>query len=498
MYEEAEPKELTLDPGDWGDFRALAHHMVDDMIDHLSTLGSRPAWQPVPAEVRDHLLEEPLPIQGAGAAAAYRAFVENVLPYPNGNAHPRFFGWAQGNGTPLSMMADMLASGLNPHMAGFDQAPAMVEKQVVRWFIEIMGFPATASGVLALGGTMANVLGLAVARNAGAGFDVREAGVGAGGARPLIYASTETHGWLNKAAELLGLGRSSVRLVPVDGDFRLDPGVLRRMIREDRRDGGRPLCVVGTAGTINTGATDDLAALARLCREEGLWFHVDGAYGSLVRLSERLRPIVAGIEEADSLAFDLHKWMYQSFDVSCILVREGALHRSTFASSPSYLTALERGVIAGGLPFADLGVDLTRSFRALKLWMSLKAHGVATFARLIEQNVDQAQYLARKIAEHSNLELLAPVPLNVVCFRFAPPDCGENDLNPLNEEVLLRIQEAGIAVPSSTLLAGRFAIRCAVLNHRTRREDLDALVQAVLHIGRQVLLEAGVARRQSG
>jgi aromatic-L-amino-acid decarboxylase len=481
-----EPAELTLDPADWDEFRALAHRMLDDMIDHLSTLRSRPAWQPMPARVRERL-DEPLPVHGEGAEAAYRDFALNVLPYSNGNRGPRFFGWVQGTGTPLGMMADMLASGMNPHLAGFDQAPAFVEHQVLRWFIEIMGFPPGASGVLTLGGSMANILGLAVARNSGAGFDVREAGLAAG-AEPLsIYASTETHSWLKKAVELLGLGRSSLRPVPVDGGHRLEIPALQRMIREDRQAGRKPLCVVGTVGTINIGATDDLSALAHLCREEGLWFHVDGAFGALVRFSERLRPIAAGIEEADSLAFDLHKWMYQPFDVACLLVRDGALHHASFASSANYLAPMNRGVIAGGLPFADLGVDLTRGFRALKLWMSLKAHGVETFARLIEQNVDQAQHLARRIAEHPELELLAPVPLNIVCFRFAPPGATESDLDRINQEVLLRIQETGIAVPSSTLVEGRFALRCALVNHRSRREDLDVLVEAVIHIGHQVL-----------
>jgi aromatic-L-amino-acid decarboxylase len=471
----ASEEERTLDPADWEAFRSLAHRMVDDMLDHLSTLRTKPAWQPMPEEVRARL-SEPLPVEPQGAEAVYRSFFEDVLPYPNGNLHPRFWGWVQGNGTPLSMMAEMLAAGMNPHMAGFNQAPALVEAQVIRWFIELMGLPPTASGVLALGGTMANILGLVVARNARAGFDVRELGLSGQGPRLMVYASVETHGWINKAVELLGLGKSSVRRVPVDADFRVELGALREAICDDRRAGHRPICVVGNAGSINTGATDDLGGLARLCRDEHVWFHVDGAFGALARLSERLRPIVAGIEEADSLAFDLHKWGYQPFDVACVLVRDGALHRAAFASSASYLATMDRGVIAGGLPFANLGVDLTRGFRALKVWMSLKAHGVSAIARLIEQ---------------PDLELLAPVPLNLVCFRFAPAGLDGDRLNQVNQELLLRLQESGIAVPSSTTLGGRFAIRCAIVNHRSRREDFDALVEAVVRIGREIL--AGMA-----
>jgi aromatic-L-amino-acid/L-tryptophan decarboxylase len=485
---EKEP-ELTLDPGDWEEFRALAHKMVDDMLDRLRDLRAGPAWRPMPPRVTA-ALDEPLPRRGRGAEAAYEDFKDLVLPYPNGNLHPRFWGWVQGSGTPLAMMADMLASGLNPHMAGFNQAPALVEKQVLSWLTELMGFPKEASGVLVMGGTTANLLGLAVARNTRAGFDLRREGLGAPGRpRLVVYASTEAHSWAQKAVELLGMGAESLRRVAVDGEYRIDLAALAAAIRADRRSGARPICVIGTAGTVNTGATDDLAALAALCREEGLWFHVDGAFGALARLSGGLRPLVSGIEEADSLAFDLHKWMYLPFDVACVLVRDAEAHAGAFALSASYLAAETRGVIAGGLPFADRGVDLTRAFRALKVWMSLKAHGVDLFARLIEQNVAQARHLAALVAAEAELELLAPAPLNVVCFRYRAPDLGEERLNRLNQEVLLRLQESGVAVPSGTTLSGRVALRCAIVNHRSRREDFDALVAATLAFGREISAE---------
>jgi glutamate/tyrosine decarboxylase-like PLP-dependent enzyme len=463
--------------------------MLDDMLDHLAHIREKPAWREMPASVRSQFAE-PLPLEPQAADAVYRDFVRNVLPYPNGNIHPRFWGWVQGTGTPLAMLADMLASGLNPHMAGFNQAPALVEQQVLEWLRELMGMPPGTSGVLTSGATVANLIGLAVARHAKAGFDVRDEGLAGDHPRLVVYCSSEAHACAQRAVELLGLGRRSLRTIATNPEFRMDVSLLRRAIAENRERGLRPICVIGSAGTVNTGAVDDLKAIAQVCAEEDLWFHVDGAFGALARLSPELAHLVAGIESAGSMAFDLHKWMYLPFEVGCVLVRDAEMHRATFALKASYLPEATRGVTAGGLPFGDRGIDLTRGFKALKVWMSMKAHGVRAMAGLIEQNVRQAKYLARLIEREPDLELLAPVPLNVVCFRYAPKGTPEENLNGLNEEILLRLQEEGIAVPSATEIRGRYAIRVAIANHRSRLEDFDVLVRSVIRIGEQIRSEA--------
>ncbi|HET9003280.1 MAG TPA: pyridoxal-dependent decarboxylase, partial [Gemmatimonadaceae bacterium] len=433
------------------------------------------------------------PREGIGAEAAYEEFVRNVRPYPNGNIHPRFWGWVMGGGTPLGMMADMLAAGIDPNLGGFNQAPALVEHQVVAWLSELLGMPGS-SGLLVNGGTMASTVGLAVARFAKsreAGFDSRVDGMqawpGEAVRPPLVfYGSTETHGWARKAAELLGLGARSFRRVPVNADYECDVAAMARMIGEDRQAGLMPFCIIGTAGTVNTGASDDLDALASLAKRERLWFHVDGAFGALAYLSNELRPLVKGLDRADSIGFDLHKWGSLPFECACVLVRDGEAHRAAFASPASYLAASTRGVIAGGLPFADRGLELTRGFKALKVWLSLKADGVDKLVRIIEQNVAQTRYLVARIEREPKLQLLAPAPLNITCFRYAPSGIDAAKLDALNAELLLRLQERGIAAPSSTVLGGRYALRVANVNHRTRREDLDILADAVLALGAEL------------
>ena len=474
-------REETLDPVDWDEFRALAHRMVDDSVDFLASVRERPVWQRPPDAVREALSSR-APWDGRGAQAAYEDFLQLVRPYSTGNISPRFWGWVQGSGAPVGVLADFLASVMNPNAADFNHSPALVEMQVIEWFREIMGFPPGSSGLLVSGGSAANLTALTVARNA-MNPGVREHGVDASQGRLALYASREVHSSVRKAAELLGVGEQGLRLVPTRPDYTIDVDELVRMLAQDRAQGLRPFCVVGTAGTVNTGAIDPLNELADLCAREQLWFHVDGAFGALAMISPALRPDVAGLQRADSVIFDFHKWLYAPYEAACVLVRSGEAHRDAFSVIPPYLAGLEGGIATAPIRYSEYGVQLSRGFRALKVWMALKADGFGKYARLIEQNVDQARYLTRLIEAHPQLELMAPTRLNIVNFRYRRAGLDPAALDALNQRILIALQESGFAVPSSTVLHGCFTIRCAIVNHRSTRADFDALVREVVRLG---------------
>jgi glutamate/tyrosine decarboxylase-like PLP-dependent enzyme len=480
---------VSLDPKDLGEFRDLAHQMVDDLVDFVAGMSERPVWQPITDQDTSHFTS-PAPHQPQGEASAYQDFKDQIFNQPMGNYHPRFWGWVMGNGVPLSAFADLFASIMNPNMGGGDHIPNYVERQVVDWCKEIVDFPSDSSGLLVSGGSMANFIGLAVARNAKAGFDVRAEGVAAAPAQMTIYASTETHSSNYKAIEQLGIGKDWMRFIPVDENFSMDIEALEAAIVADKAAGYKPICIIGNAATTNTGAFDDLTALADIAEHENIWFHVDGAFGALARLSPKYSAITEGMERADSLAFDLHKWMYLPMGVACVLIKNFEDHINTFAVSPDYLTHMPRG-LAGGQHawYGDLGIELTRSFRALKVWMTFKAYGIDHFARQIEQDIDHAKYLASLVENEPHLELMDSVPLNIVCFRFVPDSDAGLNLDELNHEIMFRLHERGLAVPSYTWLKGNFALRVSITNHRSKPSDFNFLVEKVLEIGEEVLSE---------
>jgi glutamate/tyrosine decarboxylase-like PLP-dependent enzyme len=468
--------QLSLDPEDWSAFRKLAHEVLDDAISYVERVRERPVWQPVPQETHGQLRES-LPVTSTPLERVYAEFKTSILPYATGNIHPRFFGWVHGAGQPGNILAEMLTAAMNSNCGGRDHGAIYVEREVVDWCKQMFGFPAEATGLLVSGTSMANLIALGTARNA-ASATIRCEGVGI--ERLVAYASEETHESVLKAIQILGLGSCALRKIPCHQDLTINVAELQRAIKEDREAGARPFCVVGSAGTVNTGAIDNLEALAQLSAEEEIWFHVDGAFGGLCVLSESLRPRLRGIERADSLAFDFHKWAHVQYDAGCVLVRNAELQRATYSMRPAYLQHSERGLSRGDVWPCDLGPELSRSFRALRIWFAFKEHGTRKLAKCIERNCDQAQYLAGRVAREPLLELLVPCTLNIVCFRTRALGLDDAGLDRLNEEIVADLQESGVAAPSTSRIRGRLAIRVNITNHRTEFGDMDILVDSVL------------------
>lgn len=483
--------EETLDPADWAAVQALSHQVIDDAVDYLGNVRDRPAWREMPAEVRE-AFAAPLPHFPAPLAAVYGEVSRTVMSYPMGNIHPRFWAWYMGSSNFTGALGDFLAAIQGSNLAGGNHAAGLMDSQVVNWCKEMLGFPASASGTLVSGGSVANIIGLTVARNTRAGIDVREHGVAAIEKPLRFYGSDQIHSCHRKAMEALGLGNRALRRIPTDAGLRIDIPALRAAIVEDRAAGFKPACVIGNAGTVNTGAIDDLRALAKLAHEEGLWFHVDGCIGALIAIAPDNAHRVAGIEWADSVALDPHKWLHAPFEVGCALVRDAVAHRRTFAVTPEYLESTPRG-LASGEWLHDYGLQTSRGFRALKVWMALKEHGVDKFGRLIDQNIAQASYLAGRIEAEPSLQLAMSPTINIVCFRYQPGVAGEA-LKTLNTEIMLRLQELGIAVLSDTTVHGEHWLRVAIANHRTRREDLDLLISETVRLGREIAAEGPYAK----
>jgi glutamate/tyrosine decarboxylase-like PLP-dependent enzyme len=468
----------SLDPADWASFRAQAHLMLDDMLGYIEKIRERPVWQPIPAELRARF-RSPAPSVGEELAQVHEEFMQDVLPYAQGNVHPGFMGWVNGGGTPVGMVAEMLAAGLNANLGGRDHIPVEVERQVTAWVREIFGFPQGATGLFVTGTSMANLIAVLIARDTALGFEVRASGVAAEPRRLTAYTSNAVHGCVPKAMDIAGLGSDALRQIPTDSRFRIDLAALAEAIQRDREAGFTPFLVVGTAGTVNTGAVDDLAGVADLCRREKLWFHVDGAFGALARLAPDLAPKLDGIERADSLAFDFHKWGQAPYDAGFILVRDGEAHKNAFALPAAYLQRAQRGLAAGSPWPCDFGPDLSRGFRALKVWFTLKVYGTEALGASISRCCALARTLEERIAATPELELMAPVELNIVCFRYRA-----EDTNRVNDAIVVALQESGVVAPSTTRIKGQTAIRAAIVNHRTSRAEIDALVEGVLAQGR--------------
>jgi len=475
---------------DWPPDRArrFGEQTLDLWEEFLAKLPSLPvagSWnqRQVARGVARQVPEEPLSDEELFAYLKELVFDWSMYP-----GHPRFMAYITGSGTVPGAAADLLAAGLNMNLGGWRLSPSgtEIELGLTRWFAEQFGMPKTAGGLLCSGGAMANFIALKTARDHQAEWDIRGVGVAAG--PPLVlYASEEVHVTTDREADMLGLGAAAVRKVPVDEDYRMRVDALADAIRSDREEGRVPFAVVATAGTVATGAVDPLREVADLCAQEGLWFHADAAYGGPAVLADDLRPLFDGIGRADSIAFDPHKWMYTPHSGGCVLVRDFAHLGDSFAAQAGYVHE-DKERTGHGLDLGMMGPQFSRGFQALKVWVSLLAHGRRAYAARISHDAELARYMAAKIHLHPDLELAAPVTLSICCFRFAPRDLptepGRDEyLHVLNERIMTEIQLDGRAYCSNAILHGRFVLRACIVNFRTEAEDCDALLDVAVELG---------------
>ncbi len=468
-------RQPMLDPKDWDDFRSLAHAALDSAIDDLESLRQRPVWTPTPPEVLARL-DAPLPRDGEGLASAIQDFVELIQPYGVGNRHPAFMGWAHGAGTTAGLVAEMLAAGLNLNCGGRNHVGIELERRLAAELAAEFGFPASAGGIFVTGTSQANFIGALAASRAALGPGVRHSGLG--DARLCAYASAEAHGCVAQAMDMAGIGRDFLRRIPCDDAGRMRADRLRAAIEADIAAGMRPFLIVATAGTVNFGAFDPLPELADIAEEHKVWLHVDGAFGALAIFSDALRPLLSGIARADSIAFDFHKWAHVPYDAGFILARDGATLRQSFAAPAAYLSRTARGLAAGEVWPCDLGPDLSRGFRALKVWMTLKTYGTRALGAAMEANCATARFLADKVRESDLFRLAAPVPLNIVCFSLPEPEANRQFVEALHLE--------GVGAPSLTLIDGRPVIRCAIFNHRTTNDDVALFFERAAALARRL------------
>jgi aromatic-L-amino-acid/L-tryptophan decarboxylase len=472
-------------------FRAIGHRLIDQVAAFLESVPGRPVTTDrSPSAVRDALsLGGALPEQGTDPAQLLERTAQLLFDHSLLNGHPRFFGYITAAPAPIGMLAELLASAVNPNVGAWTLSPAAteIERETIRWIAELIGYTPGCGGLLVSGGNMANVVGFLAARAARAGWNVREQGLAGGAGRQLrVYASEETHTWIHKAADLSGLGTSSVRWVATDADQRMDVAALRRAIDADVAGGDVPFMVVGTAGSVSTGAVDPLTAIAAVCREGGLWFHVDGAYGGFAAAVPDAPADLRGLREADSIAIDPHKWLYAPLEAGCALVRDPEALRAAFAYHPPYYHFNESAT-----NFVDHGPQNSRGFRALKIWLALRQVGAAGYRRMISDDIALSRAMADAVARNPELQLVTQ-ELSITTFRYVPGDLkkrlGEDDverhLDELNRALLDRIQRGGDVFVSNAVVSGRYVLRACIVNFHTRRADVEAVPELAARLGR--------------
>lgn len=483
------PVEMSPD-----EFRLAGHRMIDRIADFVASLPDRPV---TPGEslqqIREQLGNGSLPEQGGDTGQLLEDTAKLLFDHSLLNGHPRFWGYITSSAAPIGALGDLLAGAVNPNMGAWALSPVAteIEAQTVRWIAQLLGFPPDCGGLLVSGGNMANMVGLWAARKAKAGWDVRGAGLMTGeGRQLLVYASSETHTWIQKAADLSGLGTDAVHWVPADEHQRMDTNALRRQLREDTEKGDLPFLVVGTAGSVSTGAVDPLPELASICREHDVWFHVDGAYGGFAAALPDASPELKGLSEADSVAVDPHKWLYAPLEAACVLVRDPQHLQDAFSFHPPYYKFDGEGD-ERPINYNEYGPQNSRGFRALKVWLGLKQAGREGYERMIADDIRLAKALYQLVDVHPSLQAMTQ-NLSITTFRYLPLDLEPSTenidayLNELNTELLTRLQNSGEAYPSHAVINGVFALRVCIVNFRTALADIEALPEIVVRLGEEV------------
>ncbi|WP_350333760.1 pyridoxal phosphate-dependent decarboxylase family protein [Coralliovum pocilloporae] len=457
-----------LDPANWDDYRKSMHDLLETCLDRLSSARDLP-WHPKPDNMGDQVSLPPM-IEPESPDRLFDRISQDIMPYATGNTHPRFFGWVQGGGSPLGVAAELVAATMNSNCGGRDHGATEVERSVINWLCGLAGLPETAFGILTSGTSHATILALSAARYRLFGPDIRTKGVKAFPDISL-YAAAGAHSCFEKALEVLGYGSDALRTIPLTGKGQMDLDALQARIAADRAAGIAPLAVIATAGSVNTGNFDPIADLADLCEAEDIWLHVDGAFGFWALLAEApWSDLCAGIGRVQSIACDFHKWMSVPYDCGACLISDSQLHRDTFLSRPSYLESQNSGLGGGDLWFCDYGLELSRGFKALKVWATLQGYGTDALGAYVTDNCRQARLMGELATASDVLELACPVVSNVCCIRPIKGDASA---------IAARLQLSGEVVFSTTRINGENCLRAALVNHRTTSDDIRLAVEAV-------------------
>ena len=462
----------------------MGYQVVDLIADHLTSLPDGPVFRPFPSEMAKDYLSSSVPEHGTDWEEILKTFATDIGRFPFGNGHPRFYGWVNSPPTVVAIFAEALAAAMNPSCAGGNHAAIYVERQVADWFRQILCFPPGAMGLLVSGGSAAALMALAAARQKNCGFDVRESGLNGLNTHVVFYRTAEVHGCYQKAIELMGFGRGSIATVKQDFEMRMVPSALEEAIVTDRSAGRRPIAVIASAGTVNTGAIDPLNDIADICERHGIWLHVDGAYGAPAILTDRYAEELSAISRADSVALDPHKWLSIPVEAGFVIVRDASNLREAFSLVPPYLQTEGAADGVGGLPwYSEYGFQQTRGFRALKVWMSIRYHGLAGYRSSIERDIEHAEYLVSLLKSSGDFEVFEPQSLSIVCFRYKPHGVvlDAASIDRMNKEILLKVQLGGKAFISSTLINDRFWLRACIVNPRATRADIHILVETLRH-----------------